>query len=252
MSEVYRSASYRVARSRWIPQGPTPTGWKWIFHGASLTFGTSGGGTTITTVLSGLRPSDTIVNKGNGTGVQTSDLVAEFPTAVAPLYDPSKNNVIFFWDGALNTIDFNTPPFGNQNASAAGALSEANGYADLARSYGFRVHAITVLPAIDGDLDPVTFPAMLRSYNDLLRANYSHFDGLVNPATDPTFNTADTSIYFDNSPDIARVHLTAAGYTFLATTWLNPYMTLIAAGTVPTLLPVVRSARSGRNTLLRL
>jgi hypothetical protein len=251
MTYVYRQAQHRPARPRWVPSGPTPTAWKWIFHGASLTAGNQGGGTTITTVLSTLRPSDTIVNQGHSSGVQTSDLVAEFASVIAPLYDPGKNNVIFFWDGALNTIDFNTPPFGAQNASAAGALSEANGYADLAHSYGFKVHAVTVLPAIDGELDPITFPAMLRDYNDLLRANYSHFDGLVNPATDPKFNTNDTSIYFDDGTT-ARVHLTAAGYTYVATTWLNPYMTLLAAGTVPTLLPVFGSGGAARSTLLRL
>ena len=174
-------------------------------HGNSLTLGTQAtAGQEYPTVLQGLRPTDTVYNKGFA-GAQTSALISgspttDYPDIVAPLFAAGAWYVP--WE-VLNSIFF--------GASAATAYNDFVTLCGLGRATGYKVLAVT------GSKTRGDYTGAMQTASDTanasIRANWATFaDALYDPNADSRFADSNNTTYYNAD----KVHYTDAGYAIIA------------------------------------
>lgn len=183
-----------------------------ICDGNSLTFGSGKSSDLkaypfqLITLLGNPQTYEAVYNLGIASQT-TSQIVAQFPNIQAHLKDNSKSkNIYVAWECT------------NQLANGGTVNDCYNTYVTLcglARSAGFYVVAMTVLPRNNAGT-PVTFEADRQSLNTLIRSNYATFsDAIVDVGADATIGVAgayNNATYYNAD----LVHLTDAGYGVVA------------------------------------
>lgn len=177
-----------------------------VFHGNSL-FSYSNDNTkygfSVSNTVRGLLSTPMVINDYSYPGKTTLQLIAEFPTVVAPFVH--EGDILIFWE---HTNDLTTA-IGNR--TPAQALQDAKDYVTLAHNMGLIVITLNVIPRAAASFTD----AKRLSFNALLDADHGWIDEYIDICAEPEFN-ADSdklnTIYYNAD----EIHLTTAGYTVIA------------------------------------
>jgi lysophospholipase L1-like esterase len=171
-------------------------------QGASVAGVTSYPG-VLRAALGGLGYSTRDVHDSGHGGDTTETLLSEFPTGIAPFFDPVfARSIVVMFEVRNSSVAGKT---------AAQILASYQSYGAAARAAGFRFIAGTA-PPTDGD---AVGHGVAGAANALIRANWPSFaDGLVDlelvPQFTPAGDIANPTYYSDG------VHMTDAGYALIA------------------------------------
>jgi len=188
-----------------------------VFHGNSL-FNYSNANTrygfTVSSTVRGLLSTPMVINDYSFPGKTTLQLIAEFPTVVAPFVH--EGDILIFWE---HTNDLTTS-LGNR--TPAQALQDAKDYVTLAHNAGLIVISLNVIPRLNTSFSDATRLA----FNALIDADNSWLDGYINICAEPEFdaNADRLNTTYYNADEI---HLTTAGYTIIANKIHDKLITLL-------------------------
>jgi hypothetical protein len=187
-----------------------------VFHGNSL-FNYSNGNTrygfTVSKTVRGLI-NNKVINDYSYPGKTTLQLIAEFPTVVAPFVH--EGDILIFWE---HTNDLTTA-IGNR--TPAQALQDAKDYVTLAHNAGLIVITLNVIPRSSASFTD----AKRLSFNALLDADHSWCDEYINICAEPEFDS-DSDKLNTTYYNADEIHLTTAGYTIIANKIHDKLITLL-------------------------
>lgn len=173
-------------------------------YGNSLTSGWGDPG-NYPAALATLRPSDTIANVGSSNQYE-DQMRANFVTDVVTPYAAAaagKTRVCVWWECVDQYHDHGA-------ITAAQLLTKIQSARDLCHANGLLFVTGTLL----ANKDPgTTFTAADASFNTLLRANTTGFNGFFDTDTVTELTDPSNTTWFQDGGSSVSVHLTTTGYT---------------------------------------